>query len=63
MRLINAAAPELYDKAYCPVGDDFEENPLMIEWADIENAPTIDAVPVVRCKNCKHFVYGRGRRT
>lgn len=21
----------------------------------IEDAPTIDAVPVVRCKNCKHF--------
>lgn len=21
---------------------------------DIENAPTIDAVPVVRCKDCKH---------
>ena len=20
----------------------------------VENAPTIDAVPVVRCKNCKH---------
>ena len=22
---------------------------------DISHAPTIDAVPVVRCKNCKHF--------
>ena len=22
----------------------------------IDNAPTIDAVPVVRCKDCKHFV-------
>lgn len=21
----------------------------------VNNAPTIDAVPVVRCKNCKHF--------
>ena len=21
----------------------------------IDNAPTIEAVPVVRCKNCKHF--------
>ena len=21
----------------------------------IENAPTIDAVPVVRCKDCKHY--------
>lgn len=22
---------------------------------DIENAPTIDAVPVVRCKDCRYF--------
>ena len=22
---------------------------------DIENAPTIDAVPVVRCRDCKHL--------
>ena len=22
---------------------------------DVENAPTVDAVPVVRCKDCKHF--------
>ena len=25
--------------------------------AELENAPTIDAVPVVRCKDCKHFHY------
>lgn len=29
---------------------------------DIDNAPTVDAVPVVRCKDCKHSchknVYG-----
>lgn len=26
-------------------------------WAEymLEDAPTIDAVPVVRCKDCKHF--------
>ena len=23
-------------------------------WRELENAPTIDAVPVVRCKDCKH---------
>lgn len=23
--------------------------------SDIKNAPTIDAVPVVRCKDCKHW--------
>ena len=28
---------------------------------EIENAPTVDAVEVVRCKDCKHFngVFGR----
>ena len=24
-------------------------------WATIDVAPTIDAVPVVRCKDCKHY--------
>lgn len=24
----------------------------LVHWQDIENAPTIDAVEVVRCKNC-----------
>lgn len=24
-------------------------------YAGIENAPTIDAVPVVRCRECKHY--------
>ena len=24
-------------------------------WSRIENAPTIDAVPVVRCKDCKNW--------
>ena len=28
----------------------------------LDNAPTIDAVPVVRCKECKHFEYGRMMR-
>ena len=23
--------------------------------SDIKNAPTVDAVPVVRCKDCKHW--------
>lgn len=24
---------------------------------DIRNCPTVDAVPVVRCKDCKHYVW------
>ena len=27
-------------------------------FVDINNAPTIDAVPVVRCKYCKHYNAG-----
>lgn len=27
-----------------------------VEWEDIVDAPTVDAVPVVRCKDC--FLYG-----
>ena len=27
----------------------------MSEIARVSNQPTIDAVPVVRCKNCKHW--------
>ena len=27
----------------------------IVLWEDIKSMPTIDAAPVVRCKNCKHF--------
>ena len=33
-------------------------NPLHVPYitkSDIEAAPTIDAVPVIRCKDCKHW--------
>ena len=26
----------------------------------IDNTPTVDAVPVVRCKDCKHWLKGDG---
>lgn len=29
---------------------------VKIHRENIEQAPTIDAVPVVRCRDCKHFV-------
>ena len=28
--------------------------------SSIENAPTVDAVPVVRCKDCKHYDNSEG---
>ena len=29
-----------------------------VDADDIDNAPTVDAVPVVRCKDCKHYDLG-----
>lgn len=36
-----------------------EEQAVLVEH--IDNAPTIDAVPVVRCKDCKHCEYAWNR--
>lgn len=47
MRLIDADA--LVDEAYQPGAYGY------VDAFQIENAPTIDAVPVIRCDNCKHF--------
>ena len=30
----------------------------LVHWKDIENAPTIDAVEVVRCKHCRRWLNG-----
>lgn len=40
----------------CPLGEEFEciDCPLDKAMGMIEAAPTIDAVPVVRCSECKH---------
>ena len=32
---------------------DYDSGVKVLEW--IEQAPTVDAVPVVRCKDCKYF--------
>lgn len=45
MRLIDA--DELMEK--------YHKTPVWDSWVEINNAPTIDAVPVVRCKDCKWF--------
>lgn len=44
MRLIDA--DELMRK--------YHVSPVWDSWLEINNAPTIDAVPVVRCKDCKY---------
>ena len=54
-RLIDANALMAYmeecseglDKYYCGYAKSF-----------VDNAPTVDAVEVVRCKDCKHFTEG-----
>lgn len=48
MRLIDIDDPALFEKVYCPSDNaGIEEYPRMIEWADLKNAPTIEAAPVV----------------
>lgn len=31
-----------------------DDLPIRLTY-EIENAPTVDAVPVIRCKDCKHW--------
>lgn len=53
MRLIDAD-----DLVYVVIGEDTDDNPLrFVPTEFIENAPTIDAEQVVRCKDCKHWVW------
>ena len=34
-------------------GGEFWDEAVLV--SDIKNAPTVDAVPVVRCRDCKYF--------
>ena len=57
MRLIDVDDPKLYEKVYCPQDwSGIEEYSLMIEWRDLLDALSVDAVKVVRCKDCKHWI-------
>ena len=49
MRLINA--DELKGKAFA----DPDDGEYFVYCQDIDEAPTVDAVPVVRCKDCKYY--------
>ena len=65
MRLIDADALLLDNKQYfcgpCKEeGHDYHEVACRACWVDdmriaVEDAPTVDAVEVVRCKECKHY--------
>lgn len=56
VRLINAnALPNFKCKVTATIGD--QKGPAemrFVFWQDIEKAPTIDAVLVVRCRECKY---------
>ena len=34
----------------------FGKDIMMVSTSEIDDAPTIDAVQVVRCKDCKHYI-------
>ena len=63
VRLIDANALEgnrqWFDCHAC--GDECEID--YVDWQDIEKTPTIDAVPVVRCKDCKRCTQGKSAIT
>ena len=55
-RLIDADALKYTQQVMYKKGDSDE---VFVEWfisaTEIDNAPTVDAVQVVRCKDCKHW--------
>lgn len=59
MRPIDADALN-YTKAFAPCGNGNYETVNIIYETDIDAMPTIDAVPVVRCKDCKYGTYYHG---
>ena len=55
MRLIDANALLRHKRKMsgADFGGEFWDEAVLA--SDIKNAPTVDAVPVVRCKDCKHW--------
>ena len=54
MRLIDANKLGLTDFEIVMCDGDYKEA-LKLVLSKIRNAPTVDAVPVVRCRDCKHY--------
>ena len=57
-RLIDADALDALEELeydYAPVRDGCAWYRAADVWSCIENQPTVDAVEVVRCKECKHM--------
>lgn len=53
MRLIDADT--LKKSAYLGYHTPGEIDPMVVDADDIDDAPTIDAVPVVRCGECRKY--------
>lgn len=41
--------------------DNMDVESYVVNWEDIEDAPAVDAVPVVYCRECKHWRVGLDR--
>lgn len=54
MRLIDADALEYHKQLECMGNGQYEDVKVVYEW-EIDNAPTIDAEPVVHCKDCEYW--------
>lgn len=63
MRLIDADA--LKEKAVHYSETEYHFDHDAVEMGDIDDAPTIDAVPVVRCKECDNWAtkFSSGRKS
>lgn len=55
MRLIDADALAMHLADWQLSSDEEERDVIEEAIRAIDNAPTVDAVPVVRCKDCKHW--------
>lgn len=49
-----ASNNKIADDGMMPIEMDAYNDGIDAQYGKIENAPTIDAVPVVRCKDCKY---------
>ena len=61
MRLIDADALPVH-KAYCVDEAGWGANFYVVDKSDIDKAPTIDAVLVVRCGKCRHAEFEQENR-
>lgn len=58
MRLIDADKIEYTHAIARCIEDGHNWNELCVTKDDIEEEPTVDAVPVIRCKDCKWYYRG-----